>query len=64
MKLELKEELINYSTLELNISNSLTFLLDNHSSMSGTALSDSILSLINQLEINSKYFNDILDTID
>lgn len=47
MKLDLKEELVKYSSLEVNVSNNLTFLLDNHSSMSGSALSDSILSLIN-----------------
>jgi hypothetical protein len=63
MKSDLKDQLIKYSSLEVNISNSLTFLLDNYNTMSKMAVSASIFALINQLEINSKYFNDILDTI-
>lgn len=58
-----KDDLIQFQSLQGNIINGLAFLLDNNETMSHRLMCDSIVSIINQLEVNNKYFNNILDKI-
>ena len=59
----IQDELIKYDSLQANIINSLTHILDNSKIMPSGALNDALISVINQLEINDAYFNQILDRI-
>lgn len=59
----IQDKLIKYDSLQVNIINSLTYILDNSKIMAPGALNDALISVINQLEVNSVHFNQILDTI-
>ena len=56
----IQDELIKYDSLQANIINSLTHILDNSKIMAPGALNDALISVINQLEVNSIHFNQIL----
>ena len=59
----IQDELIKYDSLQANIINSLTHILDNSKIMAPGALNDALISVINQLDVNDAYFNQILDRI-
>lgn len=59
-----KNDLIIHSSLTISLINNLNYLLDNSNSMSLRDINDALLSLKNQIEINSLSFNLILDKID
>lgn len=59
-----KNDLIVHSSLTISLINNLNYLLDNSNSMSLRDINDALLSLKNQIEINSLSFNLILDKID
>ena len=57
------DDLIKFQSLQGNIINSLTYILDNSKIMAPGALNDALISVINQLDVNDAYFNQILDRI-
>ena len=57
------DDLIKFQSLQGNTINSLTHILDNTEILTPGALKDALISVINQLEINDAYFNQILDRI-
>ena len=59
-----KNDLIVHSSLTISLINNLNYLLDNSNSMSLRDINDALVSLKNQIEINSLSFNLILDKID
>ena len=57
------DDLIKFQSLQGNTINSLTHILDNSKIMPSGALNDALISVINQLDVNDAYFNQILDRI-
>lgn len=60
----IKNDLNVQNSLSISLKNSLTYLLDNYSSLPPSQFKDSLISVINQIDINYCSFNLILDKID
>ena len=54
------DDLIKFQSLQGNTINSLTHILDNSKIMPSGALNDALISVINQLDVNSIHFKQIL----
>ena len=54
------DDLIKFQSLQGNTINSLTHILDNSKIMAPGALNDALISVINQLDVNSIHFKQIL----
>ena len=54
------DDLIKFQSLQGNTINSLTHILDNSKIMGPGSFNDSLISGINQLEVNNDYFKEIL----